>query len=176
VIVSNLYNPSSLTANYPTTSFEIYTLNADGYVVDGYDTDIKAEDDLKGEKVQLSSIRVEDLHTNTHTNVTVSFAPGTNLGKDSTLVELITLTLPPGLAYRSDYDDQCYVDQIVDFAVACEFELDDDDEYLASVTLSERVPRTRMPVRPLLWIQVPRSHQEGYLPAGRFDILLHHNV
>jgi hypothetical protein len=42
VTVTSLVNPSLLTANYPTTSFEIYTLNANGFKVDGYSTDIHA--------------------------------------------------------------------------------------------------------------------------------------
>lgn len=131
VVLQNTRNPSSLTANYPTTSFEIYTLNADGYPVDGYDSDIKAEEDLVGEKVQISAVRVEDLYTNTNTNVTVRFAPGTDLDSEG----VIKLTLPEGFAFPSDYDTQCYVDKIVDTAVACEFTLDEDGEYLTSVSI-----------------------------------------
>lgn len=133
VTLTGLTNPSTLTANYPTTSFEIYTMTANIQKIDGIYADVTAAEDLVGEKVSIGVISVEDEIVLMETNVTISFAPGYDLSTAGSF----TLTFPVGFAYPPKYDDICYIYKTNRVPTACTYNLDDDNEYIESIELTE---------------------------------------
>jgi hypothetical protein len=86
---------------------------------------------LVGEKVSVSTVRVEDETVFADTNVTVRFAPGTNLASSGT----VKIDFPDSFALPSTFDDQCYNVQVIDAVTECSFTLDEDGVYIDYVTL-----------------------------------------
>lgn len=93
--IQGVVNPSLLSANVASTSWQVLTANSLSYAIDGKYTSLKPTPDLEGVAVTFSTASVADPTVYKDTTLTVAFTPNSDLPSNA----IIDLGLPTEFAF-----------------------------------------------------------------------------
>ena len=93
-IVSGVVNPSLLSANVASTSWQVLTATSSSYPIDGKYTSLKPTPDLQGVAVTFTVASVANAVVYSQTSLSVAFIPNSNLPSNA----LIEIGIPSGFA------------------------------------------------------------------------------
>lgn len=162
MVISGLANPSTLAANYPSTSFAIYTTTADLHLIDGISEGVEASPDLTGENVSIRTVTVDDKYVQANTNVSLTFAPGTALVKTATFI----LTFPERFARKSDLESKCYRVSRRTTRVSCSYEMHaTDEQFIHRVTIEGGCQSSGCHAETFLQFRIPIKNRGDTWPA-----------
>ena len=93
--ISGVVNPSLLSANVASTSWQVLTATSNSYAIDGKYTSLKPTPDLQGVAVTFTVASVANAVVYSQTTLNVAFIPNSNLPSNA----LIEIGIPSGFAF-----------------------------------------------------------------------------
>ncbi|CAI2359515.1 unnamed protein product [Moneuplotes crassus] len=93
--IQDATNPSLLSANVATTSWQALTATAESYPIDGDYTDLKPTPNLEGVSITVNALEVASAVVYTETTISYGFLPGSNLPSGA----IIEFGFPPQFAF-----------------------------------------------------------------------------